>query len=159
METSTNVQTSQTHTSNSKNVTNKVVKNISHDENKIAYSKQTPNQAIIKITKPVHEKQTSKTDYFAQEHLKTKQVNDIIQKEKKLEDWTRYPENNEVMTECEKEISIPVQNYKSSRPAASLPARRESIRPSFDKKKRRKSLSTYSKTSTASRSYAGCIIA
>jgi hypothetical protein len=83
----------------------------------------------------------------------------MIQKEKKLEDWTRYPDNNEVEPEHEKDIPIPVQNYKSSRPAASLPARRESIRPSFDKKKRRKSLSTYSKTSTASRSYAGCSIA
>jgi hypothetical protein len=158
---SKNVQTFQNQTSNSQNYTNKVVNKISLDENKIAYSKQSPNQdkAIIEITKPVREIKTSKTDFIPQEQMKTKQPNDMIQKGKKLEDWTRYPENNDVKPEHEKEITIPVQNYKSSRPAASLPARRESIGPSFDKKKRRKSLSTYSKTSTASRSYAGCSIA
>lgn len=144
MDTSKNIQASQTHTSNSRNFTNKVVKKMSHNENKIEYPKQATKQdkAIIKRTKPVCETQTSDTYFFTQEQAKTKKV----QKEKKLEDWTIYPDNKEAGPEIKKEIPIPVQNYKSSRPAASLPARRESIRPSFDKKKRRKSLSTYSKT-------------
>jgi len=90
--------------------------------------------------------------------LKRKEETNLM-RERKLEDWTKYSGRENTTTTGENGTPIPVKNYRSPHSSSSLPTeRQERDNKSFEKRNRRKSLSTYSKTSTASRNFGGCII-
>jgi len=95
-----------------------------------------------------------------QKPMKGSNFSDDTRRERDIKDWNVYPQTEENNQSVENGISIPVKNYKTQRQAASLPSTKSrSYNNETNQKQRRKSLSTYSKTSTASRSYAGCVIA
>jgi len=157
----------------SKSSTTETSKNIHVSEQKISNERtESQRKQSFIPTKPQNDERMVKLNTNSQrneikisknsnnkEKNETQKVNDITVKERKLEDWNKYPKQDDIKPTLENEIQIPVKNYRSPRSAASLPTeRREGIKPCFEKKKRRKSLSTYSKTSSASRSFGGCVI-
>merc|ERR1711915_364669 len=94
-----------------------------------------------------------------QKPMKGYDSSDDTRRGRDVNDWNVYPKPEENNKSVENGISIPVKNYKTQRQTASLPSTKSrSYNNETNQKQRRKSLSTYSKTSTASRSYAGCVI-
>merc|ERR1719431_1280187 len=112
-----------------------------------------------KLKKEIADQQQSNIQADKQQHKysekgKKSREETTLLRERKLEDWTKFSGNENTKTSVENETPIPVKNYRSPRSSASLPTERhERNSNNYEKRNRRKSLSTYSKTSTASRNF------
>lgn len=103
--------------------------------------------------------QADKQQHRGSEKVKKTREETALMRERKLEDWTKYSGKENMKESGENGTPIPVKNYRSPHSSASLPTERhERNNTSYEKRNRRKSLSTYSKTSTASRNFGGCIL-